>query len=179
MGRIPPVRVTLFNNGYASGFVQVGSAGFASNPRLLTKKSIKLNVLGDYEEKRAELLKSNNVYILDEETISYTHYFFVTLSDKDFPNEERFYSKLSDMTRKLYEGANADYYFQDFTRSEQRDANDDGLLELKIYYLDFMTKLGRDQVFTQEDSKRIFGREFVLKRGIYYNKEYVITWYEF
>ncbi|MEO9258479.1 MAG: hypothetical protein ABI207_08855, partial [Crocinitomicaceae bacterium] len=143
--------------------------------------------LGDYEAKRNQILSTPNTYIIEETTIGYDKFFYVLLSDVDDPKEERFYSKLTDMTKKLYKGENADYYFQGFEHFEDKetysgyvDFNGNSIFKLKFYFSDFSDILEIDQVFTKKDCKSIFGRDYVLKTYSYVrNEEYVLTWYEF
>jgi hypothetical protein len=180
MGRIPPVGVTYFNKGYSTGFVQVGSAAFASEIKEVKQKTIALHNLSEYEDKRAALLEKKNVYILDEATISYNKYFNIGFSNIDLPNEGRFYTQLSDMKFKKFKGVKADFYFHGFeTLPDFFDANGNNIYNLKLYYWDFPNDISTEDILNHETCKAIFGRDYLLKTEWRNNYEYVITWYEY
>ncbi len=180
MGRIPPIGVTYFSKGYQSGFVQVGSVAFAFDIKEVKRKSVKLNNLSEYEEKRAALIDKKNIYILEEATISYNKYFHVCFSNIDFTDKERFYSQLTDMQNKKFKGAKADFYFHSFeTLPDFFDANGNNIYKLKLYYWDFPNDISTNDILSHEMSKAIFGRDYLLKTEWRKNIEYVITWFEY
>jgi hypothetical protein len=180
MGRIPEISITYYNKGYTSGFVQVGSTSFASDIKEVKKNTVTFNNLSDYESKRAELLESKNVYILEEATISYNKYFNIAFSNIDLPNEGRLYTKLSQMKFKKFEGLKADFYFHSFeTLPDFFDANGNNIYNVKLYYWDFSHDISTEEVLNHETCKAIFGRDYLLKTEWRNNYEYTITWYEY
>lgn len=77
MGIIPLIHVTYYNEGSQSGSVQVGFSNFASEIKLLTKKTDTFQNLNDYTNKREKLLAANNTYILHDE-ITYNKKYTLT-----------------------------------------------------------------------------------------------------
>ncbi len=193
MGRIPPIGIVYFDKGYQSSFFQVFTTDFATEIKYVTLKSETFNNLGDYENKRDQLLSLKNNYIVEQETIGYNKYIYVLIQDVDKcsgldeANEERLYSKLTDLTKKVYKGDALDYYFQGFERFDDKetfstyvDVNGHSFYRLKFYYYDLGKDIELKDVFTKNDCKRILGRDYILKSySAIRNEEYLLTWYEF
>ena len=79
MGRIPPIGIVYFDKGYQSSFFQVFTTDFATEIKYVTLKSETFNNLGDYENKRDQLLSLKNNYIVEQETIGYNKYIYVLI----------------------------------------------------------------------------------------------------
>ena len=185
MGRIPPIRLQFYQQGYTTGSIQVGSTDFAKVMLPVTFMTDTFDNLGDYESKRIELLEQKRSYIIEEKTIGYNKIVDIILPNEDYPNELRFYEKLRSMCHKLHKGEYADYYFEDFETFENSNTGynyvtSEGkqLYKLRFYYLDFPNEIGGVNVFTSKDSRVIIGRDYTLKI-FERNERYVLSWYAF
>ncbi|MEO6820673.1 MAG: hypothetical protein ABI266_02965 [Ginsengibacter sp.] len=187
MGRIPPISVTYFYKGYTTGSIQVGSTNFAKGIRPVKLLSDTFNNLGDFEDKKTQVLLLKNTYILEEETIGFNKFIYVLIPDVDEANGDRLYDKLTDMKKKIYKGESADYYLRSFDRLEEPhtmsayiDFNGHQVYRLKFYYYDLDKDIDIDKVFTKKDCKNILGLDYLLKLySSIRNDEYILTWYQF
>lgn len=187
MGRIPPIGIVYYNKGYQTSSIQVFTTDFATDIKQVTLKSEKFKNVGDYENKRNQILSLKNTYIIEEESIGYNKFIYVLIQDVDSTNEERLFSKLTNLSKKVYKGDALDYYFQGFGRFDDKetfssyvDANGYSLYRLKFYYSDLDKDVELGNVFTMSDCKRIIGRDYILKSySAIRNEEYVLTWYQF
>ena len=180
MSTVPPIGITFYKNGIVTSSTLCAYI-IEGQRNTLIKKTEKFTTLGDYSRARTKLLEKENVYILEEETNGFYSYVYVILSGEDTEDGTRFYSKLSDMKKHFYKGKYANYFFDSFEPFDYYTDTETltTLYKLKINYHDFEYRLKRERIFTREDSKNIFGREWLLQSGWKYNKEFILTWYEY
>jgi len=185
MGRIPPVSVKYYHRGYTSGSIQVGNTSFATLRLPVTVMSDTFDNLGDYENKRKQILEQKRSYIIEENTIGYNKIVDIILPNEDYPNELRFYEQLPNVCHKLHKGEYAEYYFDDFETFENTTTGynyvtPEGkqLYKLRFYYFDFPIDIEGSKVFTSKDSRAIIGRDYTLKI-FERNERYVLSWYAF
>ena len=101
MGRIPAINIVYYNKGYQTGSFQVFTTDFATDIKQVTLKSEKFKKVGDYENKRNQILSLKNTYIIEEESIGYNKFIYVLIQDVDSTNEERLFSKLTNLSKKF------------------------------------------------------------------------------